>query len=67
MGDVGGWYVVRCIAFVYHLMGDLDAAILHYHRALAVRPRDTMTSDLLNRALQETVERTLTTGDIDQV
>ena len=67
LGDVGGWYVVRCIAFVYHLMGDWDAAILHYHRALAVRPRDTMTSDLLNRALQETVERTLTGGEINEM
>ena len=66
-GDVSGWYVVRCIAFVYHLMGDMDAAIMHYHRALAVRPRDTLTSDLLNRALQETVERTLATGEIDNL
>ena len=66
-GDGGGWFVVRCIAFVHHLMGDLDAAIAHYHRALAVRPRDTLTSDLLNRALQETVERTIATGEIDSL
>ena len=66
-GDVSGWYVVRCIAFVYHLMGDMDAAILHYHRALAVRPRDTLTADLLNRALQETVERTLAARQIDKL
>ena len=66
-GDASGWYVVRCIAFVYHLMGDLDAAIMHYHRALAVRPRDTLTSDLLNRALQETVERTLAVGELEDL
>ena len=41
------------LGFTFHLKGDRASAILHYHQALGINPQDTLTSDLLSRALQE--------------
>jgi len=39
------------LAYSRHLQGDLDAAIQGYHEALAVKPDDALSSELLNKAL----------------
>ncbi|BFZ54590.1 anaphase-promoting complex subunit Cut9 [Savitreella phatthalungensis] len=37
-------------------LGDFDGAIESFHRALAIRPGDTLTTDLLERALADALE-----------
>lgn len=41
------------IGLTHQLVGDLDRAVQHYHRALGIRPTDTMATDLLGTALGE--------------
>jgi tetratricopeptide (TPR) repeat protein len=41
------------VAFTLHLMGDVDEAISHYHRALGIKPDDPFSTDMLNRALHD--------------
>jgi tetratricopeptide (TPR) repeat protein len=43
------------LAFTTHLAGDADAAISLYHQALAVKPDDPFASDMLNRALRDSM------------
>lgn len=38
---------------VFHLQGDLDEAILYYHKSLAVKPDDSLAEELLTVALKE--------------
>jgi len=44
------------LAFVYHLDRRMHEAIVHYHQALALRPDDTFTSEMLTRALEEALD-----------
>lgn len=44
------------LGFACQLMGDLHAAIVHYHQALALRPDDTFTAEMLTRALEEALD-----------
>ena len=47
------------LGLTYHmrgLPGDLDRAILMYHGALGLVPEDTITFELLNKALKESGE-----------
>jgi hypothetical protein len=37
-------------------MGDIDVAIEVYHQALGIKSDDTFTVEMLNRALQESLE-----------
>ena len=41
------------LAFTHHLAGNLDVAIDTYHRALALRPDDTLSAEMLSKALEE--------------
>jgi anaphase-promoting complex subunit 6 len=43
------------LAFTTHLSGAVDAAISLYHQALAVKPDDPFSSELLSRALRESM------------
>lgn len=43
------------LAFTTHLAGDADAAISLYHQALAVKPDDPFASDMLGRALRDSM------------
>jgi len=43
------------LAFTKHLMGDLNTAIEFYHQALSLKPDDPVASEMLNRALYETL------------
>jgi tetratricopeptide (TPR) repeat protein len=43
------------LAFTTHLAGDADAAVSLYHQALAVKPDDPFASDMLNRALRDSM------------
>lgn len=45
--------VNSAIGLTYQMNGQTDRAIQCYHKALAIDPRDALTSDLLNKALQE--------------
>jgi len=46
--------VNSAIGLTYQMNGQADRAIQYYHKALAIDPRDALTSDMLNKALQET-------------
>ena len=48
------------LGITYHAAGLLDAAIQCYHKALGLRPGDTLTASLLTRALREVFEKPLT-------
>jgi len=41
------------LAFTYHLHGNLDSAIDAYHQALGIKPDDSFTTEMLNRALND--------------
>lgn len=43
------------LAFTTHLAGDADAAISLYHQALSVKPDDPFASDMLSRALRDSM------------
>ena len=44
------------MAFTYHLLGNFDAAINYYHKALGICPEDTLTTEMLERALKHAAE-----------
>jgi len=44
------------LGLTYHLQGEIDRAIHYYHKALSVEAKDTLTSDMLRKALQEKSE-----------
>ena len=44
-------------------MGDLDEAIDFYHQALSCKPDDPFSSEMLNKALQEALSKSLNIGD----
>jgi tetratricopeptide (TPR) repeat protein len=57
------------LGFTKHLMNDLDGAIECYHRALSVKADDPFSTEMMNRALQEALETTLSVsseGDADK-
>jgi len=43
------------LGYTKHLMGDLYTAIEYYHQALSLKPDDPVASEMLNRALHETL------------
>jgi anaphase-promoting complex subunit 6 len=45
------------LAFTNHLSGEVDAAISLYHQALAVKPDDPFSSEMLGRALRESMQQ----------
>jgi anaphase-promoting complex subunit 6 len=44
------------LGMCYHRLGDLDEAILWYHRSLAITTNDKQTSELLSLALEESAK-----------
>jgi anaphase-promoting complex subunit 6 len=44
------------LAFTRHLAGDLDGAIEAYHQALSRKPDDPFASEMLNRAMMESLD-----------
>ena len=44
------------MAFTRHLIGDLEGAIEYYHQALSRKPDDPFSSEMLNRALVESLD-----------
>jgi anaphase-promoting complex subunit 6 len=44
------------MAFTYHLLGNFDTAINYYHKALGICPEDTLTTEMLERALKHAAE-----------
>lgn len=44
------------VGFCHHLCRDWSAALASYHAALALKPNDAWTTELLQRALRESVE-----------
>ena len=42
--------------FTRHFDGDLDGAIESYHQALSRKPDDPFASEMLNRAMRESLE-----------
>ncbi len=44
------------LGFTRHLDGDLDGAIESYHKALSRKPDDPFASEMLNRAMRESLE-----------
>ena len=51
------------LAFTKHLMGDLDEAIDFYHQALSCKPDDPFSLEMLNKALQEALSKSLNIGE----
>lgn len=49
---------LAALAFCEHLRGNLDMAIDTYHAALAQKPDDPFATDMLQRALQDSLEHT---------
>ena len=43
------------LAFTKHLSGDIDGAIELYHQALSRKPDDPLSTEMLNRALKESL------------
>jgi anaphase-promoting complex subunit 6 len=41
------------LGLTYHLQGKLEQAIGHYHNALGLKPEDTFSSEMLDKALEE--------------
>jgi len=50
------------LAFTHHLMGNFDNAINFYHKALGIFPDDTLTTEMLERALKDAAENSLASG-----
>jgi tetratricopeptide (TPR) repeat protein len=44
------------LAFTMHLQGEIDAAISLYHQALGIQPDDPFASEMLYRALQDSLQ-----------
>lgn len=44
------------LGFTHHLAGKVHEAIVNYHQALSLRPDDTLTAELLTRALEESTD-----------
>jgi hypothetical protein len=55
------------LGFTKHLQGDTDGAIELYHQALSRKPDDPLSSEMLNRALQEALSIKMTVEDDDDV
>ena len=45
------------LGFTKHLTGNIDGAIESYHRALSMKPDDTFSGEMLNRALHEALSK----------
>ena len=45
------------LGFAYHLKGDTNSAIESYHKALGLKPEDTFVFQMLNKALEESVQQ----------
>lgn len=46
-----------CLGLTYHLQGiNYDIAIDYYHKALALRPEDSMAADLLENCLEQSLQ-----------
>jgi anaphase-promoting complex subunit 6 len=43
------------LAYTKHLEGDLDSAISYYHQALALKPEDPFSTEMLNHALYDQI------------
>jgi anaphase-promoting complex subunit 6 len=41
------------LAFTRHLLGEFDSAIESYHKALSLKPNDSFSTEMLNKALLE--------------
>jgi len=52
------------LGFTKHLQDNLPEAIEMYHKALSLRPEDTLTAELLNEALLEDCSRHRNGGDL---
>jgi tetratricopeptide (TPR) repeat protein len=50
------------LAYTKHLTGDLDSAISYYHQALALKPEDPFSTEMLNNALQDQIESSSTSS-----
>jgi anaphase-promoting complex subunit 6 len=44
------------LGFTRHLAGDIDGAIASYHQALSRKPDDPFASEMLNRAMRESLD-----------
>ena len=44
------------LGYTYHLMGNIDAAIQNYHKALAHKRDDPFSTEMLDRALKDSLE-----------
>jgi len=53
------------LGMVFHLLGDLDKAILKYHEALSIDPINAHILELLNIALESTAAIPSKTGETD--
>lgn len=53
-GNAGSY---AALGYAKHLLGDVDSAIECYHQALGMKPDDTFSGEMLNRALHESFER----------
>lgn len=51
------------LAFTKHLSGDIDGAIELYHQALSRKPDDPLSTEMLNRALKESLAVTVEAED----
>lgn len=45
--------IYSAIGFTYHLLNEMDLAMDFYHRALGINSRDTFSSDMLKKAMEE--------------
>ena len=50
------------LALTYHLMAQFDKAINLYHKALGIAADDTLTAEMLDRALKDAAEHSLAYG-----
>jgi hypothetical protein len=44
------------LGFTRHFAGDIDGAIASYHQALSRKPDDPFASEMLNRAMRESLD-----------
>jgi anaphase-promoting complex subunit 6 len=52
------------LGFTKHLVDDSDGAIVCYHQALSCKPDDPFSTEMLNRALRETLSKGALLDDI---
>jgi len=55
------------LALSKHLRADTDSAIEHYHQALSCKPDDPFSTEMLHRALRESMSEQLKISDEDKI